>query len=135
MLVLKADSGIVIRCRVPQATASDLHSLILHLPNGNLYNNLVTWNIQRRLAFFLNLICDILAQSLELISKVCPLFHPLFIDFSFELSVENFFCNELRLGRVELFVFFRSEMIGWQDDVGGLFGSEYRVTLVISKRA
>ena len=113
MLILITDSGIVIRGRIPQATARDLDTLILHLTNGNLHNNLVTWNIHRGLAFLLDFVGNVFTQRLELITKITPLFDPLIIYLPFEFTLEDFICNNLCLGWVETLILVRFEMIRW----------------------
>ena len=120
MRVLKANRGIVIRGSIPQATTGDLNALVLHLPDGNLHDNLITRNVQRRLALLLDFIGNVLAERLKLIAKVRPFLDPLFVDFSFEFSLEDFLGDEPCLGGVELVGLLGCEMIGWQDYVCGL---------------
>ena len=119
MLVLKIDCGVVIRGRVPQAAASDRGTLVLHLSGGDLDDNLVPRNVQLQLAFFLDLVRDARAQSLEFVPEVSPLLYHLLVDFSLELPLENLLRDELCLGRVELLIFLGPEMVGWQHNVDG----------------
>ncbi len=65
MLFLKADAGVVVRGGIPQAAAGDLDSLIFHLPDRNLHNDLVTRDVHRCLALLFDLIGNALAQCLE----------------------------------------------------------------------
>lgn len=113
MLILITDRGIVIRGSIPQATTRNLNTLILHLTDGNLHNNLVTWNIHRGLAFLLDFVGNVFTQRLKLITKITPLLNPLFIYLPFEFTLEDFICNNLRLGWVETLILVRFEMIRW----------------------
>ena len=111
MLILITDCGIVIRGSIPQTTARNLDTLILHLTNGNLYNNLVTWNIHRGLASLLDFVGNVFTQRLKLITKITPFLNPLLIYLPFELTQEDFICNNLCFGWVETLVLVRFEMI------------------------
>ncbi len=64
VLVLKADAGVVVRGGIPQAAARDLDSLIFHLPDRDLHNDLITRDVHRCLTLLLDLIGNALAHCL-----------------------------------------------------------------------
>ena len=113
MLILVADRGIVIRGSIPQATTRNLDTLVFHLTNRHLHNNLVTWNIHRGLASLLDFVGNGFTQRFKLVTKITPLLDPLLIYLRFEFTLEDFICNNLCLGWVETLILVRFEMIRW----------------------
>ena len=87
MLILEANRGIVVCGCVPHASTSNLHSLILHLSNGDLHHNLVPWDVHQRLTLLLDFIGNGLTQLIEIV--ILPIFYPLLIYLSFEFVVEH----------------------------------------------
>ena len=91
MLVLEANRGIIVCGSIPQATTSNLHSLILHLSDGDLYHNFVPWDVHQRLTLLLDFIGYGLADAIEIM--ILPVFYKLLVYLSFEFVVEHLLCD------------------------------------------
>jgi hypothetical protein len=86
MLILKRSCCIIVSGRVPKAPARNSHSLILHLPDSNLNDELVARNVEGRLDLFFDFVGNVFGEGFEFIAKVGPFFYPLFVDLCVQIA-------------------------------------------------